>query len=127
MLLYQGNLSALSQPQLAMLEVVNLAHMPKNCLDMAQYLAHEGLWVTSGMAEGIDKQAHLGALSLQMTGTQGGTIAVLGNGIKHCYPKIMPALKPILLRQVAASLVNYCLICRAVVTIFQGAIVSSLG
>lgn len=60
---------------------------------MAQYLAHEGLWVTSGMAEGIDKQAHLGALSLPVAGKQGRTIAVLGNGINNCYPKHHAELK----------------------------------
>ena len=53
------------------LGVVNLAHMLKKLpLISTQYLAHEAYGVTSGMAEGIDKQAHLGALSLQMTGTQ---------------------------------------------------------
>lgn len=94
LLLYQGNLSALSQPQLAIVGSRKPSpHAEKIAFDMAQYLAHEGLWITSGMAEGIDKQAHLGALSLQMTGTQGGTIAVLGNGIKHCYPKNHAGLK----------------------------------
>lgn len=94
LLFYQGNLTALSQPQLAIVGSRKPSpHAEKIAFDMAQYLAHEGLWVTSGMAEGIDKQAHLGALSLQMAGKQGRTVAVLGNGIKHCYPKHHADLK----------------------------------
>lgn len=94
LLFYQGNLTALSQPQLAIVGSRKPSpHAEKIAFDMAQYLAHEGLWVTSGMAEGIDRQAHLGALSLQMAGKQGRTIAVLGNGIKSCYPKQHAELK----------------------------------
>ena len=94
LLFYQGNLQALSMPQLAIVGSRKPSpHAEKIAFDMAQYLAHEGLWITSGMAEGIDKQAHLGALSLHQTGKQGRTIAVLGNGICQCYPKYHANLK----------------------------------
>lgn len=94
LLFYQGNVQALSMPQLAIVGSRKpSAHAEKIAFDMAQYLAHEGLWVTSGMAEGIDKQAHLGALSLPVAGKQGRTIAVLGNGINNCYPKHHAELK----------------------------------
>lgn len=94
LLFYQGNLQALSMPQLAMVGSRKPSpHASKIAFDMAQFLAHEGLWITSGMAEGIDRQAHLGALSLSDLTKQGRTIAVLGHGIRQCYPKHHIALK----------------------------------
>ena len=75
--------------------------LPKNCLaiaivgarqasaygkEIARYfascLAKEGIVVISGLAYGIDAQAHLGALD-----TDGYTVAVLGTGINIHYPK----------------------------------------
>lgn len=88
LLFYQGNVQALSMPQLAMVGSRNhTTHAGKIAFDMAQFLAYEGLWITSGMAEGIDKQAHAGALAQNDPAKQGRTVAVLGNGIRHCYPK----------------------------------------
>ena len=54
---------------------------------MAQFLAYEGMWVTSGLAEGIDKQTHLGALTQTDPSKQGRTVAVFGTGIRQCYPR----------------------------------------
>ena len=45
-------------------------------------LAKKGINVVSGMARGIDTQAHIGALV-----AKGKTIAVLGSGFKYIYPK----------------------------------------
>lgn len=47
----------------------------------AQELTNYGLNIVSGMATGIDYHSHLGALSMAQT------IAVLGNGLDHVYPK----------------------------------------
>ena len=47
--------------------------------DMAAKLSHEGFAIVSGLARGIDGEAHAASLS-------GGTIAVLGGGIDHIYP-----------------------------------------
>lgn len=88
LLFYQGNMQALSMPQLAIVGSRNHSvHAGKIAFDMAQFLAYEGLWITSGMAEGIDKQAHAGALAQNDPAKQGRTVAVLGNGIRLCYPK----------------------------------------
>lgn len=55
-------------------------------IEMALYfsrgLAKAGVNIISGLAYGIDKQAHLGAI-----GAGGYTMGVLGCGINICYPK----------------------------------------
>lgn len=88
LLFYLGNLQALSMPQLAIVGSRKLTqHASKVAFDMAQFLAYEGLWITSGLAEGVDKHAHLGALSQNEPTKLGRTVAVLGTGIRLCYPK----------------------------------------
>lgn len=47
--------------------------------DMAQMLGQSGYTIVSGMARGIDGEAHVASLAT-------GTIAVLGGGIDHIYP-----------------------------------------
>ncbi len=49
---------------------------------LARGLSSLGLTVTSGMARGIDSQAHLGALA-----AGGPTIAILGSGVDVIYPR----------------------------------------
>lgn len=50
--------------------------------NFSRSLASEGLPIISGLARGIDTQAHLGALSVE----SGRTIAVLGSPLSHIYP-----------------------------------------
>ena len=50
--------------------------------DFAAQLASNGLSIISGMAEGIDAAAHLGALQ-----AKGVTVAVMGTGIDRNYPR----------------------------------------
>ena len=47
----------------------------------AKRLSEEGVQILSGMAYGIDTEAHRGALE-----GKGGTWAILGNGVDICYP-----------------------------------------
>lgn len=47
----------------------------------AKKIAKQGINIVSGMAKGIDSEAHLGALE-----AKGNTIAVLGSGFNHIFP-----------------------------------------
>lgn len=49
---------------------------------MAYELGKENISIISGMAKGIDSQAHIGCLN-----AKGKTIAVLGSGLDRIYPK----------------------------------------
>lgn len=79
----KGNISLLEKPQLA---IVGSRHASKPGLDtayqFAKKLAEGGFVITSGLALGIDGAAHSGALA-----SRGETIAVLGCGLQHMYPK----------------------------------------
>lgn len=78
-----GDKTFLSSAQIAMVGSRNPSHAG---LDIAREFAGAfstaGLCVTSGMALGIDAASHYGALQ-----TGGKTIAVMGCGLLHCYPK----------------------------------------
>ena len=81
LLFVRGSSQLLGTPQLAM---VGARHASAEGLDnarrFARVLADAGFTITSGLALGIDRAAHEGAL-------QGGTtLAVLGHGPGPCYP-----------------------------------------
>ncbi len=78
-----GDIDLLSCPQIAMVGSrkptytgLELAH------EFSQQLSHAGFCITSGLALGIDTASHQGALN-----ANGKTIAVLGSGLRHLYPK----------------------------------------
>ena len=55
--------------------------------EFAGRLAQQGITVTSGLAHGIDTEAHKGALA-----QQGKSVAVLGSGLGCVYPKVNAGL-----------------------------------
>ncbi len=82
-LFYRGDITALSQPQLAMVGTRKpTPSARKIAFGFARELAMQGVWITSGLAYGIDADSHQGALAAG----GGRTIAVLGTGIDVCYP-----------------------------------------
>lgn len=82
-LLYvRGDVSYLSLPQLAIVGSRNPSPAgKKNAQEFAKLLSQSGLIITSGMASGIDANAHIGALEVNQP-----TIAVCGTGLDRVYP-----------------------------------------
>ncbi len=87
LLFFRGNSARLHQAQIAIVGSRKpTAHAQKITFDMAQYLAQAGYVITSGLAIGVDKRAHLGALAQTDLDYQGRTIGVMGTGIDVHYP-----------------------------------------
>ena len=78
----RGRLAALREPQVAMVgSRTPTTGGRQNARAFARHLAGQGLVITSGLALGIDGEAHRGALD-----ANGTTIAVLGSGVDRLYP-----------------------------------------
>ena len=87
LLFYRGNHTRLHQAQIAIVGSRKpTAHAQKITFDIAQYLAQAGYIITSGLAMGVDKRAHLGALAQADADYQGRTVGVMGTGIDVNYP-----------------------------------------
>ncbi len=87
LLFYRGDKARLQQAQIAIVGSRKpTAHAQKITFDMAQYLAQAGYIITSGLAMGVDKRAHLGALTQVDAEYQGRTVGVMGTGIDVNYP-----------------------------------------
>lgn len=82
LLIYDGNLDG-SAPCVS---IVGSRKPTRYGVDTAKHLAgrlsEKGFTVVSGMAIGIDTAAHTGALN-----SSGTTLAVLGSGLRHIYPR----------------------------------------
>jgi len=79
----QGDVAALRRPQLAVVGSRRPTPAGRRIgREFAAALARAGLVITSGMACGIDAAGHEGALE-----ADGATIAVLGCGLAHRYPR----------------------------------------
>lgn len=83
LLFVEGQAELLERPQLAL---VGSRQASAQGLDNARRFAHSlaaaGFCITSGLALGIDGAAHQGALE-----AGGGTVAVLGTGLRQLYPR----------------------------------------
>jgi DNA processing protein len=79
----RGNVSALSQPGIA---VIGTRHPTPYGIGMSERLscdlATRGLVIYSGLARGVDTAAHRGAVS-----AKGKAVAVFGTGVDAVYPK----------------------------------------
>ncbi len=79
----KGDPEVLNTPQLAVVGSRNCSHYGRHWCDwFTQNLALSGLTITSGLARGVDGAAHQAALN-----AEGKTVAVLGSGVRHLYPK----------------------------------------
>ncbi|OSI13651.1 DNA-processing protein DprA, partial [Neisseria dumasiana] len=78
----KGELSALTQPSLAIVGSRNASVTGnENARAFSKEISRHGVSIVSGLALGIDAHAHLGCLE-----GGGKTIAVLGTGIDCIYP-----------------------------------------
>ena len=81
-LYYKGDLKKLRRNSVSIVGTRNPTNESKKyAFDIASKLSALNITVVSGMAKGIDKEAHLGAISSLVN-----TVAVLGNGIDIVYP-----------------------------------------
>jgi len=95
-LFYRGDISALTQPQLAVVGTRKPTPTARKiAASFACELAGTGVWITSGLAYGIDADSHQGALAAG----GGRTIAVLGTGVDVCYPSSHQALYDQIVRE----------------------------
>ena len=79
----KGQLSTFAQPRLAVVGSRNPSIIgSENAKNFSKELSNHGITIVSGLALGIDAQAHLGCLE-----AKGRTIAVLGTGIDCIYPR----------------------------------------
>lgn len=81
-LYYKGNLNKLRRNSIAVVGTREPSdESRKYSFEMASKLSSMNITVVSGMAKGVDREAHLGAIS-----SHTNTAAVLGNGIDNVYP-----------------------------------------
>lgn len=81
-LFVKGNKKLLNKESIAIVGCRQCSEYGKKvAYNLSLELAQEGKCIVSGLAKGIDKYAHLGALN-----STGNTIAVMGSGIDIVYP-----------------------------------------
>lgn len=86
---YRGNLSLLDKPSIAIVGSRKASAYGKSCARaLAKCAVEYGAVVVSGLALGIDSEAHSACLE-----NEGETIAVLANGVDVFYPKRNQALQ----------------------------------
>ena len=82
-LYYRGELPCSLTPSIAIIGARNCStYGCEVARSFAKELAKHGIQIMSGLARGVDGQAHLGALV-----AKGKTFGVVGNGLDICYPK----------------------------------------
>lgn len=98
----QGNVTALMQPQIAIVGSRKPSpHGKQVAYDFAFYLSEQGFYINSGLAQGIDEAAHRAALQHQRT------IAVMGTGLEQTYPTQHRALREEILQHNGAIISEF--------------------
>ncbi len=81
-LYYKGEILPSDENAIAIVGSRNMSRYGQNVTEQfTKFLVRAGLTIISGLAKGVDKQAHLSAIE-----NKGRTIAVLGSGLNHIYP-----------------------------------------
>ncbi len=105
LLFAMGNLDLLHHPGLAMVGSRNpTPGGAQNARSFARDLARRGLCIISGLAQGIDAEAHQGALD-----AEGYTLAVVGTGLDRVYPRQNRALAHAIVEQGGLMLSEFAL------------------
>lgn len=87
LLAVKGQPSSLQGPSLAIVGSRRLSPEGRSlAYEWSHWLAWQGLNLVSGLARGVDGQAHLGAVQAIQEGASGGTLAVLAQGLDSVYP-----------------------------------------
>ncbi|AOA59505.1 DNA-processing protein DprA [Acinetobacter larvae] len=101
-LFIQGAWQNLSQPQIAIVGSRKASpHGKQVAYDFAYYLSEKGFFINSGLAQGIDEAAHLGALAHQRT------MAVVATGLDSTYPSQNQQLKQKILQNAGSIISEY--------------------
>ncbi|HCE1197245.1 TPA: DNA-protecting protein DprA, partial [Listeria innocua] len=83
LLFYKGNLDLLKKQAIAIVGTRRMSEYGrKACASLAAELSNHGFTIVSGLALGIDAEAHKASLR-----NSGATIAVLGSGVNKIYPR----------------------------------------
>lgn len=79
----EGNEKLLNQDAIAIVGTRNCTKYGEKCASkFARELSKKGVCIVSGLARGIDSIAHMNSME-----QEGKTIAILGSGFNHIYPK----------------------------------------
>ncbi len=86
-LFYRGNTQILNRPAVAIVGTRKPSQEGAiKTKSVAQRITEAGINIVSGLAFGIDAQAHMGSLLAQGSALYGKTIAVLGSGVDNITP-----------------------------------------
>lgn len=108
LLALKGNPEALQGPNLAIVGSRRLSPEGKQlAFQWSRQLAWQGLNIVSGLARGVDGQAHQGVLEAINEGASGQTLAVLAHGLDLLYPPEHRQLADQIIRQGGALISEY--------------------
>ncbi|ECL8006271.1 DNA-protecting protein DprA [Listeria innocua] len=95
LLFYKGNLDLLKKQAIAIVGTRRMSEYGrKACASLAVELSNHGFTIVSGLALGIDAEAHKASLR-----NTGATIAVLGSGVNKIYPRTNELLAKEVIKQ----------------------------